>query len=512
MRAAAFVAGLWGLLGSAASHAALAAGDAPAPEAAPPVEAAPPAEAAPVEAAPVVEAAPEGSIGPTRPRLETTVNGYLDARFIGQRVKSDAPLSPDDTPRFANLTEANFQLKLRWGDKGLALADASFFYQRAAAYLGPDHDVAAYHSLAVISELYASYWLASHVNVTIGKKRVVWGPGFVINPMDLLNPPKDPTDPSLQRAGAWLARLELPYDKVTLSFVGAAQVLNEYGGVPADLLYYPSWQRTPPGGDGEAHFAAAARLYALVADTDINLEYAFTNLYNDAFRDKSRIGLSASRIVFKALEVHVEALGQLGSARAYVDPACVTDLAAAMACGPTRVAPMARLASGVPVVKGVAGARYTFDDESMLGADYALYSDGFDDGQWRAFLRGLALARGSGLPVASVLGRPAGPGGGTPQKFAFQPLRRQYLFVTYSKPRIRDDFTLNLTLITSLQDLSAQVAPQLAWQIEEWVTCTVQAFIPLPTLDPTDVDGTKYGELALAPSDWRALASVRVFY
>jgi hypothetical protein len=479
---------LAGLVGLAASMPALAEGPAPA------------------------DPTPEGSTGEARLRLETTVNGYLDTRFTAQHLRSDSLISTADTPRLANLTEGNFQLKLRWGDKGFALADASFFYQGAGDYPGPDHDVAAYHSLAVISELYGSYWLTPHANLTLGKKRVVWGPGFVINPTDLLNPPKDPTDPSLQRAGAWLARLEFPYDKVTLSFVGAAQVLSESGGVPTDLLFYPSWNRTPPAGDDQTHFAAAARFYALIADTDVNVEYTFTNLYNDAFRKKSRVGLSFSRIVFKALEVHVEALGQLGSARAYVDPACVIDLAAALACGPTGLAPLSKLGSKTPVVRGLAGARYTFDDESMLGADYALYTDGFDDDQWRAFLRGLALARANGLPTASFLGTPGGAGGGTPQKFTFQPLRRQYLVATYSKPRIKDDFTLNVTLIASLQDLSAQIAPQVVWQIEEWVSVTVQGFIPLPALNPTDVDGTAYGEFALAPSDWRALASLRVFY
>ena len=105
--------------------------------------------------------------------------------------------------------------------------------------------------------------------------------------MDLLNPPKDPTDPSLQRAGAWLARVELPTERFTVSLVAAARVLEEYGGVPSRLAVYPSYD---PRDDGQVHVAGAARIYALVADTDVNVEYVFTNLYNDAFRNKSRVG------------------------------------------------------------------------------------------------------------------------------------------------------------------------------------------------------------------------------
>ena len=58
--------------------------------------------------------------------------------------------------------------------------------------------------------------------------------------------------------------------------------------------------------DDESHWAAAGRLYALVADTDVTLTYHFTHLYNDAFRHKSRVGLSLSR-TFGPTEVHAEA-------------------------------------------------------------------------------------------------------------------------------------------------------------------------------------------------------------
>ena len=256
----------------------------------------------------------------------------------------------------------------------------------------------------------------------------------------------------------------------------------------------------------------------LAADTDVNIEYVFTNLYNDAFHNKSRLGLSFSRLVGKALEVHLEVLGQLGSARLIVNPTCVADMNAALGCmaAGTPIAERSKLDDRTPVVRGLAGARYTFEDDSLFAVDYALYTDGASDTEWRAFLQALALARDAGLPLPAGLdpngGGSVDPAAGSPQKFRFEPQRRQYLFVNFSKPRIKDDFTLNLTLIASLQDFSGQFAPQIVWQVREWFTLTTQLFVPIPATRPIDVGGAHYAEFGLAPADYRGLISARVFY
>jgi hypothetical protein len=446
---------------------------------------------------------PEGDTGAAPAAMETTVNGYFDERLTVQRVRTGGVIPGEPVPRFINLTEANFQLKLRWGGRALALWDASFFYQRAAAFPGPELDLPAYRPLAVISELYGSYSFTDHVNLTMGKKRVVWGPGLVINPTDLLNPPKDPTDPSRQRAGAWLARLELPYERFTLTFLGAAQALGEVGGVPTSLAVWPDTTPRDPAYDNQAHVAAVARLYLLVADSDINFEYFFTNLYNDAFQKKSRLGFSFSRLLGKALEVHLEALGQLGSAHLYVDE-CV---AAPQTCSGALVS-RSKLDSPRRNVHSLLGARYTFADDTLLGADYLYYSDGYDQEEWRRVLQALQLAQLTGVPVPFV----PTTSGGVPQRFVFEPLRRHYLFLYYMRPHIHDDFTLNVTLIEGLADLSGQFSPQLVWSVRAWVNVTLQLFAPLPALSPTEVGGKKYGELTLSPSDYRAVLSARFFY
>jgi hypothetical protein len=467
---------------------------------------------------------PEGDTQTAPPPLETLLTGYLDQRFTGQSVRTGDLLPAGTVPQFLNLTEANMQVKLRWGEKGLVLGDVSFFYQLAAAFPrgstppagDPPRAPAAdlYQPASAISELYGSYSPWEQVNLTFGKKRVVWGPGMFSNPTDILNPPKDPTDPTQQRVGAWLARLELPSEHFTLTLVGAAQALSESGGVPSALLYH---SRFDPANDGQAHLALAARLYLLVADTDVNLIYYFTNRYNDLFEDKSRFGLTFSRLLGKYLEFHFEGLGQLGTNRPLVAGDCVRSATALSSCAAAgRVLTYPGLEGTRPAIRLVLGGTYNFPDDSTFSFEYARYTDVYRS-SWQAILQGLTLVRDEELSPSLLLGGgsstgPTAPTTPAPQAFVFESMRRHYIFAMYSKPRIRDDFTFSVTAIGSLEDLSFQLTPNLAWSATEWLTLKVQVFLPTPPIFPTEVGGQSYGEMNLSPTNWRVLLSARLFY
>ncbi len=237
------------------------------------------------------------------PSLVTTT-GYLDSRTQGAETLSDG------TPALTELVEGNVQLKLTPHERLTVQVDASLFWQAAWYIHGGDKDVPAYRPTVVLSEAYVDATPQDGVRVLVGKKRVVWGSGLAFNPTDVLNPPKDPTDPTFQRAGAWLAMLEFPFEKVALSMLASGKVLQQYAGLPTALVRYPPYPSfeasqgwVPDVRDDESHYALMSRLYLLVADTDVTVSYAFTNLYNDAFSNKSRAGLSLSR-TFGGLEVH----------------------------------------------------------------------------------------------------------------------------------------------------------------------------------------------------------------
>ncbi|MSQ81493.1 MAG: hypothetical protein EXR77_01055 [Myxococcales bacterium] len=459
------------------------------------------------------------------------VSGFLDTRWSGAYASVAHMLPANDTPHLHNLTEANAQLKLDWAGRAQVFADVSFVWQRGWMFWrsGPDgarlrladHDVPALHPAAIVAEAYLLAALGERLNLTLGKKRVLWGSGMAWNPSDLLNPPKDPTDPTLQRAGPWLLRLELPLDTWTLSLVGAAKTTQQYGGLPAGLVTYPDFMAQKP--DTAAHYTLAARVYHLVADADVNAMVYFSNLYNDAFQDKLRAAVSMSRVFWDSVEVHAELVSQQGSARLYAEADCVTDLSAALAnCVAVGKSPVGYTKVTDPDLrlKALAGVRYQFGENAAISAEYLYHGDGLNAYQFTNLVRGMNLARSlpASTPLPFALGVPTAADPGTPQKFAFEPFRRHYLLLTYIHPQLRDDFTINLVMILGLADFSGQIAPQLTWSAKEWLNVTAGAFVTLPGVTSYAVQtgsgatAQSWTEYALQPSMARAFLSARAFF
>ena len=480
-------------------------------------------------------------------RLLVTTNGWLDSRQSYTRVGWDRLLPSRDVPTWSNLSEANIQLKLRWKDKdgqdvGDGGADVSFLYQKAGGYWTADdtgqqarvadHDVATYHPAAIVSELYGNWRPSEHLQILLGKKRITWGPGITLNPTDLLNPPKDPSDPTLQRAGAWLARVEAPFEKWTLSLVGAAKVTRQYGGIPGSLLYYPDYpalttldnngNKVATADDTRPHFATALRAYGLWHETDINAMVYMTQLYNDAFTWKPRLGLSASHIFANAWELHVEALGQTGSARLQVQGDCVQSLATAVGCVTSGkpVAGYSKLDDGVFRAKAIAGVRYMFGDAAQVSAEYLYNGDGYNSNEFSSYISAVQLmssAARSGLtlPSGAGLATPAPSDPGSPQRFAFDPVRRHYALLSYQQSQIADDWSVIGLVLMDLEDFSGTLAPTVTWSAREWLSITAAGFMSIPGVQSRGGlagDGTRYSEFGVNPLVWRAFLSARLFY
>ncbi|HZA13857.1 MAG TPA: hypothetical protein VE618_05155, partial [Myxococcaceae bacterium] len=316
-------------------------------------------------------------------------------------------------------------------------------------------------------------------------------------------------------AGAWMAMVEVPLERGTFSLLASPQVTAQANGIPYRFLYWPQWDRR----DTEAHFLVAGRVYALVANADLNLMLFYGNRHPDAFEHKLRAGASFSRYFADVNEIHFEALLQSGSPRTRINGECVTDPLAAARCNLSQI-PLTRtpdLESRQLRPRALVGGRRHFDDESVLSLEYLYQSDGYARGEIQHLVNALSLmrqARNLGLPIAA----PGESGGqdGIPSRFRFEPLGRHYLFATFQKPKIRDDFTLAITALASLQDLSGLAAPSLSWSAAEWLTLTASAFVPFPgpsSLAATDPNGgSPVSEYELAPLTWRALLELKAFY
>ncbi|MHB8878720.1 MAG: hypothetical protein ACYC8T_33895 [Myxococcaceae bacterium] len=459
------------------------------------------------------------------------VNGYADARTGYTRPRLDGLMPSGDVARFTELLEVNVQVKQPFLERSFAYGDLSLLTQFAGGYVGldadgnevslSDHDVKTLHPVVSLNELYLSHEVRPWLNLLAGKKRVTWGSGMAHNPTDLLNPPKDPTDPNFQRAGAYLAMAELSTELLAFTLLGSPAVMKQESGIPYQFLAWPGWDRQ----DEQLHYQLAARAYALVENADVNLMLFYGNRYHDAFENKVRFGASFSRYFFTDYELHLEGLFQAGSARDFVSHDCVVDAAHAIACGLSGRAfvdkPLLDDTTILPRV--LVGVRTQFSDESMLSLEYLYQADGYTREQFQDLvsgLDGLAQAKALGVPVnrlggaGSLLGE--GSGDGVPQKFSFEPTQRHYLFLTFQKPKIADDFTVSLVVMDNLQDLSGLVSPSVSWAAKEWLTLSLSGFIPfagpkaLAAVAPSS--GRTFTEYSLMPLSYRGLFEARVFY
>jgi hypothetical protein len=468
------------------------------------------------------------------PAAAAEVNGYLDSRTQYTRSRVAGLIDTRDQPQLAQLLEGNVQLKHSFAERSFLAADVSLFAQAAGVFRTldqdgnevavPDHEVPASRPLVSLSEVYWSHDVLPELSLLVGKKRVVWGAGLAFNPTDLINPPKDPTDPSFQRAGAWMARVEVPLEAVAFTVLFAPQVTRQENGIPSRFLYYPRWD---PAGDDQPHYLVAARAYALIAETDVNGMLFFSNRYRDLLDRSFKMGASVSRILFDALEVHAEALAHAGSSRSYPNHGCLVDLPGALGCARRGEPFMERRQLGGEslTTRALLGARYQLDDDTLLSAEYLFQSDGYTRQDLQSLVNALALVRAAGQigldPAVVGVGAGVGPGAGSaadgsPQKLSFEPLGRHHLFLSFSRSRIRDDFSVSAVLMGSLQDLSGLFSPSLSWQATEWLTVTASGMVPFPgwrewaaTIPETDEPVSEY---TLLPLDYRAILQVRAFY
>jgi hypothetical protein len=107
-----------------------------------------------------------------------------------------------------------------------------------------------------------------------------------------------------------------------------------------------------------------------------------------------------------------------------------------------------------------------------------------------------------------------GTSGALPQRFTFDPLRRHYLIVSYSKPRIKDDFSISAVLIAGLQDLSGTFSPSVAWQAKEWLTLSLYGFVPIRGIPvgTVNINDQSYSEYSLSPIWFRVIFEARAYY
>jgi hypothetical protein len=440
---------------------------------------------------------------------------------------ADSTLSTADLPIAQLLLDANLQGRGRLLDDTLTLSlDASAFVplQRGFADANADgeldsvdeHETLGSRPFVVFSEAYASWEPMEHLVLTVGKKRVVWGPGMVFNPTDVLNPPRDPTDAALQRAGVLMAKVDAPFEFFTVSALVSPAILEETAGIPSVA---GAWPETRIGEDDDLHWTAVLRGYALVWDTDVNAWVTFSHLYgaptgggdegND-FEYHPRFMLTLSKTLFEIHEVHAEVLVEQGSTRRYADADCADSHRDFLRCMMTRTDPItqSRIDDDEVYPRILVGWRPMLEDGTMFSVEYYYQADGMMPDEWDDYQDTLTrvgwLQRNDLAPT--TIASPS-TNSGLPNRASFNPSRRHYLIATAQKPQLFDDFTVMATVIASAEDLSGLASGSVLWSAAEWLNLSLIAMAPFGSVvDPGQ------GEFDGAPFSGRVLFEARAFF
>jgi hypothetical protein len=389
--------------------------------------------------------------------------GYLEGQFEHFSLDPDAPLYPLNfgaaPPRTTlDRLSASFEL---WGRYRRDLLAA---YARVSGR-------ATYDAIASTDELTlleGGLRLSPSEGLTfdLGKQMQRWGKGYAWNPVAFFERPKDPNDPALSRegfvmiAGDWVKSFPGP-----LAAVGVSALV-----LPVDDRVNEDYGRS-------GHSNPGAKLYLLVADTDIDLLWA-----GGGSRPR-RFGADFSRNLGANLEIHGEWARAFDAQR----PALGAD-------GTVRTEQ--RTADSWLV-----GARYITEQEVTWIAELYRNGLGFSEDELEAFYRQLDAAFDSAGATAAqdrlrALAQ-AGYGRANPG--------RRYAYLRVSAKDPFDWLYVNpaLTAIANLEDGSWQVTPEVVYT--GWQDVELRARL-------IALEGSPYSEFGAKPGPRRLELRLRLYF
>ena len=279
-------------------------------------------------------------------------------------------------------------------------------------------------------ELYGSYKPDPGMTLDAGKIALKWGKGYAWTTVGFVERQKDPNDPDLARQG--FTMLTADYIR---NFDGALRT------VAFTPVLLPATSDVNPDFGSTGHLNAAAKLYLLYNDTDID----FMILSNGS--RSRRFGVDFSRNLGSNLEIHGE------WARIEDTQRQITDAAG-------KVTTLRQNAASSYLL----GMRYLTERDTTYIFEYYRNGSGYKEGEMQDFFRytdtayAQFLATGNDAPLqrASNLSRSgvARPNPG-----------RDYLYLRVSQKEPFDIlyFTPSITLIANANDRSFSITPEVLY-------------------------------------------------
>lgn len=307
----------------------------------------------------------------------------------------------------------------------------------------------------LINEAYLDFKLPDWGSLTLGKRRVFYGSAFTWSPMDVINPPRNPLEPTLMREGSYSASMDFThFSDFTLSLLYKPKVTEGERGIPESFNFEKN--------------LAVARLYTNQLETDINL-VGYLN------QGRPYLGLSLSRY-FDVIEVHVESLFQRGRPTWLVTPVDLSNDPYGQYKPPFTLG-QSELDNGRFYGDVLIGATYTMDDSSFLFAEYMHHSAGYNGTEFTHYrnatlymeeeLPGLLntlAAASSSVPeedFADIEEAWTGLLSTAPYLYQESNVRKNYLGLTFMKSKMFELIEPKMSVILNLDDLSGTLYPSM---------------------------------------------------
>jgi len=279
-----------------------------------------------------------------------------------------------------------------------------------------DHTV----SKLEVGELNFSVSLASWLDVEAGRSIEKWGTGYAWNPTGVVNPRKNPSDPNDRRGlyrGVDNVKADLFVHDWNIELLAVPEV--DWAGKQGKRLMGAGW---------------AVRAYRLIQGVDFSLSASGgSGLPNSQ-------GVSVSRVVGNALELHAEAAAFQDSVR----------------FRPTGTGWKPQTKKHLDLLLG---GQYTFPRNMNLVVEYYHSGNGLDREEWRGY-RDMVITAAQELPAGYPI-----PLLMDNLYYSVLTMARDYAFGRFYWLFHHDKLEAEVLALTNLRDGSSLIRPGLYWKI-----------------------------------------------
>ncbi len=299
-----------------------------------------------------------------------------------------------------------------------------------------------------LREVYVDYSLTDELNILVGKKILKWGTGYAFNPTGVVEPQRNPSDPS--------DRLNQYEGRKLLSLGGFV------GGSSLTLVYLNDVSLRESKLQSTDH-ELAVRVYSLVGGVDLSLIAHFKQ------RQKPEAGMNAAYVVGSNLELHAEVLAKQSSRSLYHRVITSDDERQFFSSYP--YVPLYEN-SGRIFYKLLLGGQYTFESGLNITLEYFHNEEGLSEKEWKQWMRFIKfhndIQQGNIVVPPALVELSRYNLLWSLQTVSPRGTMRDYLFARgyYTL----DAWSFELMYFTNIADLSAVVIPSVSSRLSEYVS------------------------------------------